>query len=409
MRLIKLSLLLSLFVNVCCTARLASPAIITQASSSRSDETPSPTPSQAIMPGEISRQVAPRQNQIMPPLVPLIIGYEYVPHYFMQTLDNDPQYARIEAALYDAKQPVYNLVLTEKNGRRVNYSNSEEKVAALKRAGAEALLTRIDYRSVNKFGQLPAHEFGLTDERGKPVRWLFTLAAPASERGAGMSAQEGGTGWLLVYRDSGSAAGEGTAVQIGGRVSEAEAWEEISSPPFFVAYRGVYADGLNSGVFPAGQETWRVVSSPDKLQEGAEWKLVGENNRTRQLRVTSVRGDDVTIDEVVPPSPFVSLLSIKARRTAQGFALRSVTIKNNNKSMSIGFTPELNLASPGTCSFQIDLNDHNKILHGNVSVESKGGGATQLRWQPKAPDWAKSRVINETVNITPDGYKIEVR
>jgi hypothetical protein len=150
----------------------------------------------------------------------------------MQTLDNDPQYARIEAALYDAKQPVYNLVLTEKNGRRVNYSNSEEKVAALKRAGAEALLTRIDYRSVNKFGQLPAHEFGLTDERGKPVRWLFTLAAPASERGAGMSAQEGGSGWLLVYRDSGSAAGKGTAVQIGGRVSEAEAWEEISSPPF---------------------------------------------------------------------------------------------------------------------------------------------------------------------------------
>ncbi|HEX8638911.1 MAG TPA: hypothetical protein VF692_12660, partial [Pyrinomonadaceae bacterium] len=185
-------------------------------------------------------------------------------------------------------------------------------------------------------------------------------------------------------------------------------WEEISSPPFFVAYRGVYAEGLNSGIFSAGQETWRVESAPDKLQEGAEWKLVDERGRTRQLRITSLRGDEVTVDEIVVASTFVSSLNIKARRTAQGLALRSVTVKNNNKSMRVSFAPELDLASPGTVGFQVDQNEHNKILHGNVSVESKNGAA-QLRWQPKSPDWVKTRVINAVINISADGYKIETR
>ena len=413
MRLVQFSLLASMFINICCTQQLTVPAVAARTFTFQPGEVlpPFPSPTPVTTPNENSRQEASRKNQtlLQPPIVPLIVGYEFMPQYFMQAVNNDSQYVRIEAALYEAKTPVYNLVLTEKNGRRVNYTNSEEKAAALKLAGAEAHVTRIDYRSASKFGQLPAHEFGFTDERRQPVRWIFTLAAPASERGAGMTPQEaGGSGWLLIYRDSGSAAGEGTAVQIGWRVSEADAWDEISSPPFFAAYRGVYVEGLNTGIFSAGQESWRVESAPDKLKEGAQWKLSDERGQTRELRITSLRGDKVTIDEIGVSSPFVSSLSIKAHRTEQGFALLSVTLKNNSKSMRVSFAPALDLASSTTCSFQIDQNDHNKILHGSVSVESKNGAA-QLRWQPKSPDWAKSRAINATVTISADGYKIQAR
>lgn len=407
MRLILFSLFLTLATGTCCTAQRVAPVGITQASVPV--ETPLPLQSPGAALDEASQQLSSQQNQRALPLVPLIITYEYVPHYFMQALTDDPHYARIEAALYTAGTTVYNLVLTEKNGRRINYSNSDEKVAALRRSGAEARLTRIDYRFLNKFGQLPAHEFGFTDERGQPVRWLFTLAAPASERGAGLTEQDGGTGWLLVYRDSGSVAGAGTAVQIGGRVSEAEAWDEISAPPYFVAYRGVYAEGLHLSSFPTGQEAWRVTSAPEKLQEGAQWTLVDERGRMRQLRITSLRGDELTIDEVATASPFASTLSIKARRgPAQGLALRSVTLRNNNKLMRLSFVPELDLSSNATCSFQIDQNEHNKTLSGSVSVESKGG-AVQMRWQPKNPDWAKPRLINGSVNINAEGYRVELR
>lgn len=417
MRQLQLSLMLTLAVGLCCAVQTAAPVGVTQA--------PLSQPGGAVLPGtppgakpdatprEAARQDPPPQPQmaappVAPPVVPLLIGYEYVPHYFLQALGDDPHYARVEAAVYEAKPPVYNLVLVEKNGRRVNYSNSEEKVAALRRAGSEARLVHIDHRFVNKFGQLPAHEFGFKDERGQAVRWQFTLAAPASERGAGMSPQEGGTGWQLVYRAAGSAAGEGTAVQVGSRLNEAEPWGEISAPPYFVAYRGVYAEGLSFGMFPAGNESWRVGSAPEKLQEGAQWTLVGQGGRTRQLRITSLRGDEVTVEETAGPAPFAGSLSIRARRTAQGFALRSVTLGSGGGSMRISFAPELDMASSTTCSFQIDLKDQSKILHGSVSVESRGGTA-QLRWQPKAPDWARSRLISGTVSVEADGYKVEVR
>lgn len=340
------------------------------------------------------------------PVVPVIMEYEYVPHYFMQWLDDDPQYSRIEAAISDS---VYTVTLTEKqSARRVNYCNSEAKINALSRAGIESRLTKIDYQATNRLGQLPAHEFSFNDERGQKIQWRFTLAAPASERGAGITPQEGGSGWLVIYRDLGSTAGEGTAAQIGNRVNEAAAWAEIAAPPYFVPYRGVYAEGIGIGVMILGQENWRVASSPKELTEGGEWIITNDRRRERRLRIASRKGDEMTINEVASLSSRSSLLSLQARRTDEGLSLRSVTMTSGTKTMRLVFTPELNLATSSTVAFQIDQNGHNKIMHGSVSVERKGDTA-ELRWQPKAPDWAKPRVLNTTVTINAAGYKVESR
>src|SRR5262249_179302 len=73
------------------------------------------------------------------------------------------------------------------------------------------------------------------------------------------------------------------------------------------------------------------------------------------------------------------------------------------------FTPELDLAagSAAPVNFQIDQNGHNKVAHGSVTVE-KSGAAASLRWLFKAPDWAKSRVLNSTVTMSDNGYKVEM-
>jgi hypothetical protein len=350
----------------------------------------------------------PLQTPALPfPVLPVIAEYEYTPHYFMQWLDDHPQYARIEAAVTDSQPPVYNLVLTERgSGRRVNYCNSEAKVKGLAGAGQAARLTAIEYRATNKFGQPPIHAFSFTDERGQAVRWRFTLAAPASERGAGLTPQEGGAGWLFVYRDLGSAAGEGTAAQIGDKVSEAAAWAEISAPPYFVAYRGVYAEGMGIGIFPAGQERWRVTASPKEMSEGAQWTLTDGRGRTRHWRVAARRGDELTINEV---SPSGSARSLQARQTANGLALRSMMIASGPKTLRLSFTPEMDLSAAAISSaFQVDQNGHNKIAHGSVSGERKGG-ALHVRYQPKAPDWAKARALTATVTINAAGYQIETR
>src|SRR5262249_36845300 len=216
-----------------------------------------------------------------------------------------------------------------------------------------------------------------------------------SERGAGLTPQEGGAGLMLIYRELGTAAGEGTAAQIGAKVCQAEPWTEISAPPYFVAYRGAYSDGIGIGALLPGQESWRVTAPPKDLNEGAQWTLTCDRGRTRQLRIAATRGDELTILEVGGP------LALQARKTPAGFALRSITLTSRSKTMRISFTPELDLAagSAAPVNFQIDQNGHNKIAHGSVSVETRGAAAS-LRWTFKAPDWAKSRLLNSTVTIS---------
>jgi hypothetical protein len=341
---------------------------------------------------------------------PLIVHFEYTPRYFLQWLNDHPQYTRIEAAVTDSEPLVINLALTEKSsGRRVNYCDSEERLKAMAQAGQEARLTKISYRATNNFGQAPSHEFGFTDERGQAVRWRFTMAAPVSERGAGLTPQEGAAGLRLIYREMGTAAGEGTAVQIGAKVYEAEPWTEISAPPYFVAYRGAYSDGVSVGALLPGQESWRVTEPPkdypkDWLKEGAQWALGDDRGRIRRLRVTAKRGDELMIQETG------GSLTLQARQTPAGFALRSITLTSRSKTMRISFLPELDLAAGSTTpiDFQIDQNGHNKIAHGSLSVEKRGGAAS-LRWTFKSPDWAKSCAIDSTVTMSGDSYKVETR
>ena len=103
-------------------------------------------------------------------------------------------------------------------------------------------------------------------------------------------------------------------------------------------------------------------------------------------------------------------MTLLARKTATGFALRSITLTNRSKTMRISFAPELDptASSSAPVNFQIDLNGRNKIAHGSVTAE-KRGAATNLQWQFKAPDWAKSRALTSTVTLGDNGYKVEVR
>src|SRR5262249_40679781 len=391
---------LSNFVIACSSALSDGRALSNQkAPDPPSAVTPAPRP-QRETPG------APAQDaRLSFPVLPLIVHYEYVPHYFVQWLNDHPQYTRIEAAVTDSASPIFNLMLTEKgSGRRVNYCNAEARLKAMAQAGQEARLTKIDYRATNDFGQAPAHEFSFTDERGQVVRWRFTLAAPVSERGAGLTPQEEGAGLLLIYRELGTAGGEGTKAQIGEKASGAETWTGNSPPPYLLAYRGAYSVGTGTRSLLARRESWRVIATPKDLSEGAQWTLADDRGRTRQLRMTAVRGDELTIQETGLS------LALQARKTATGFSLRSITLTSRSKTMRVSFTPELDLAagSAAPVNFQIDQNGHNKVAHGSVTVE-KSGAAASLRWLFKAPDWAKSRVLNSTVTMSDNGYKVEMR
>lgn len=345
------------------------------------------------------------------PIIPLIVEYEYAAQYFMQWVNDNPQYSMIEAVISSGEPRVIQMILTEtKTERRITYSNSEAKVKAIVSAGEEARLAKIDFKEVKNVGQAPVYGFAFADERGQAVRWRFIPAAPASPLGKGLSPQAAPTGLRFKFRERATTAGAGTAVQIGDKVSEAEPWPEISSPPYFVAHRGSYVEGMHMGSLLAGKRSWRVTAAPSELTQGSKWTLVDAAGHTRELSITERKGDELTIRETTEWAS----LDLTARATSRGLAVRSIVITSVGKKMRLAFKPdlEIDMVSDGAAktqvAFQIDEGDHDKVSEGTVSVDRRKDSVL-LRWQPKSPDWAKSRSLTATITLEPLGYAIEVR
>lgn len=361
----------------------------------------------------------PQQSTAQPspqpyPIVPIIIEYEYAPVYFSQDIDDDPQYSGIIAIINQTQPPIYKIILTEKQTkRRVYYSNSEAKVKALTREGKEAHLAAIDYKVIQSVGQQPTHGFGFRDKRGQPILWRFVPASRPSKLGAGLTPLSNAPGLRMEYRDLGTTAGAGTAIQIGDKVSEAALWPEVSSPPYFIAYRGSYTEGRHIGALVLRSENWRVRSAPDELKEGAQWTLVNESGLERKMQVSARRGNELTITELASDERDSAVTSLEVLATPQGPALRSILLRSGTRSMLITFNPGLKLSLDASTpdggeavTFQVDQGDNKKVAQGSISTERQGN-MWRLRWLPKSPDWAKSRVLETAIKSDVSGYSIE--
>lgn len=349
------------------------------------------------------------------PIMPLIADFEYIPKYFIQWIKDVPRYSMIQAAVYQREPSVCMMVLTEKKtGREVYYSNSAQKVTALQQAGKAARLAKIDFRVVERVGQQPIYGFGFADENGQAVRWRFIPTSAATARGAGVGPGHIGRGLQWISRNLGTAAGDGTAVEIGASLSEAEPWPEISAPPYFIAYHGFYQLGLTAGGLSPGSQSWRVTSPPADLQEGAVWVLTDENHNTRQLKITARKGDEMTIAETGPPRPYAASISFTMNASAEGVGLRSILTTIEHHKLQLRFKPDLYIgkqtapANRSEVAFQIDQDNREAMIEGTVTAERQGASMT-LRWHTKSPDWAKSQDTLSMITLEPDGYKLVVK
>ena len=351
------------------------------------------------------------------PIIPVALEYEYVPLHFMQWIKDDPNYSLASAYMYPGEFPIYQVMLVEKSGGSVYYCNSRERVELLTHKGKQAYVVEIDFKKTQSVGQPPTYNVGFRDSHGRPIVWRFILASSPSQLGAGLTPQPDAPGLRLLYRNLGTCAGEGAAIQIGDHTSEAEPWPEISSPPYFVAFRGVVADGMDSGSFVPGKESWHLVSSPkvaeaSELKEGAQWVLKADGGRERTWRVTTRRADEVTISEMNTEAANSTRLELRAHVGQQGLAVREIRLGSGSRAMRLTFTPELDLTggptSVGSAGpvFEIDLGNQRKVARGNVSVENQDG-LVRLHWILKSPDWAKSHGLISIVRMESGGYTIE--
>jgi len=358
-----------------------------------------------------AQQTTAKKAQIPFPVVPVIVEYEYAPYYFSQDIYGHSQYSLIEAIFEPDKSLSLQLILTEKETRkRTFYCNSEAIVKARTLEGKEAVASKIDFKTAQASNELPTYDFAFRDKQGQPILWRVIPTSRPSALGAGLTAMASVPGLRLEYRDIGTHVGEGTMVKIGDKLFEAMPWAEISSPPYFYAYHGSFTVGRHIAALPLGIEKWQVTATPNGLKEGEEWIFTDERGRKRIFKITANKKDELTVGETKGQEAESTPISFVLRNTTQGFAMRSLQLKNRGRQMQITFTPELPLypAVSGKIevAFTVSQGKIDKVATGTIALETIDG-KMRLRWQIKSPDWAKSKALETIVKLDSGGYELE--
>jgi len=332
-----------------------------------------------VLPFALGAQTAPASAG---PTLPLAgVAYRYWPEQIVQWVGPELPYSMIVASIDDrSRQPVYVVQLIPRPaGRPVVYTNSAAELAIEQRMGQDAHQVAMQFDGppdAEKGGQ---YMLRFNTEKGTPVVWQFVLGTDVTEQGSGLSPVPAPIP-VLMYREQGGLAGEGTALEVGGVTSTADVWKEIAQPPYFVPYRGALSTGVHVLTFAPGDTTWKSDAGT----------LTSSTGRTLAL---ATNGDDTTITDK-------SLGATESITGAAGSVTRvtfAPTGVKGSHSVSLQFSPAL--AAGSQSSFDVVVGKKTKIATG--SVQESAGPAVTETWSFTSPDAVKNLTAKATASLQP--------
>jgi hypothetical protein len=309
------------------------------------------------------------------------VNYRYWPEQIVQWVGPELPYSMIVANIDDRSKPaIYDVQLIPRPaGRPVHYTNSAEQLALLQRGGQEAHQVAIDFDGPADPVNGAQYMLRFNTEKGTPVVWQFVLGTDVSEQGSGLSPVPAPIP-ILMYREQGGLAAQGTALQIGGVTSAADVWKEIAQPPYFVPYRGALSTGVHILAFAPGDSSWKLASG----------SLTNSSGST--LSLTAAAGDTTLTDKSLGVSQSIAGSPGSISRVT--FAPTGV---KGSHSVSLQFAPAL---APGSQSnFDVIIGKKTKIAAG--SVQQSSGPAVTDSWSFTSPDSVKSLTAKATASLQP--------
>lgn len=316
------------------------------------------------------------------PSLPLAgVNYRYWPEQIVQWVGPELPYTMIVASIDDRTKPaVYDVQLIPRpGGPPVVYTNSADELAILQRTGQDAHQVAIEYDGPSDPAVAAQYMIRFNTEKNVPVVWQFVLGTDVSEQGSGLSPVPAPVP-VLMYREQGGLAGQGTALQIGGVTSAADVWKEIAQPPYFVPYRGALSTGVHVLSFAPGDTAWK--SSAGTL-----------TNATGRTLALSTSGNETTLTDK-------SLAATESITGAAGSVSRvtfAPTGVKGNHSVTMQFSPPL--APAGQSSFDVIVGKKTKIAAG--SVQESAGPAVTDSWSFTSPDAVKNLTAKATASLQP--------
>lgn len=311
------------------------------------------------------------------------VHYRYWPEQLVQWVGPELPYSMIVLDVDSrGKQPIYDVELIGKSGNQVvHYTNSATELAIDQKSGFTVHQVAMSFDGPADPENGAQYSLRFLTETGTPVVWQFVLGTDVSGQGSGLSPVPAPIP-VLMYREQGGLAGQGTALKIGGVTSVAAEWTEIAKPPFFVPYRGALSTGVQVLVFAPGSSRWKQHEQTLTNQENTAFKLGGN-------------GNTVTMTD--------SLLGTTAVYQVDGSGVTRVTFGpedgRKNDMVSLEFSPAL---ITGTDSrFEIFAGKRNKIAGGAVQAAKTTPAIESDTWTFSSPDDLRGKRASAAASLEP--------
>jgi hypothetical protein len=335
----------------------------------------------AVLPLVSGAQTAPATPS---PTLPLAgVYYRYWPEQIVQWVGPELPYSMIVLSVDDrSKQPIYDVQLIPRAaGRPVHYTNSAEELAIVQRIGQEVHQVAMQFDGPSDPEKGAQYMLRFNTEKGTPVVWQFVLGTDVTEQGSGISPVPAPIP-ILMYREQGGLAGEGTALQIGGVTSTADVWKEIAQPPYFVPYHGALSTGVHILTFAPGDVSWKSDAQ----------SLTDANGRSFSLTAS---GDNTTMTD--------KALAVSASYTLSAGAISRVTFGpaggKRDHIVTLQFSPAL---APGSQStFDVVAGKKTKIAAGSVQESAAPASGVTESWTFASPDTLKPLTAKATETLQP--------
>jgi hypothetical protein len=352
-------------------------------------------------PGIIQAQAPARALTSPAPLLPMNVKFRYVPQYFVQSVEDDPRYTRIEALVDEGRCEV--VLLDKTTNRRTVYSTLGRKVDDLKANGEDAYATRIDFEVLTLGDSTPLFRIRFHDRIGQVIEWGFVAGQMVPHASPEVISRTDDSGVAFFYAPRRAAAAVGTSLTIGDREYRPEPTQSRAWPGAF------YATDMTIGQILPGTQLWRVESGPVSFAEAAQWDLRGEGGRQSMLAIKQLYDTGASIGQTELYDPDAPELILTLVRSGDSYSLQVMSATAHGNTLWIFFGPDLPLPEHQTddktiVTFTVAENEDASIASGRLVVR-RVFGTEHVDWQFDSPASAKGEVFETGVNLIPKDTK----
>jgi hypothetical protein len=200
---------------------------------------------------------------------------------------------------------------------------------------------------------------------------------------------------VLMYREQGALAGEGTALKVGGVTSVADVWKEFAQPPYFVPYHGALSQGVHIVVLAPVTSDWTTTQSANAAA-GGSWELKSAHGTTLTAKTEQAKNGGTSL-MLTNAADGTSLdLTLAAGGAGIERMQMGPTDAKIEHTVSIAFSPAL---GPGvTSQFELIAGKKQKLGGGSVETKAAADGV-QESWTLSKPDWAKGKTAVASASL----------